>query len=102
MGLLAEYLYDGRDESAPPTFYDSAWFGGARWSLNDVQDTTLLAGALIDDSGSIAILEAARRVGESWKIAVEARLFVNVDAQDLYLAGYRKDSYLTLSISKYL
>jgi hypothetical protein len=102
LGLLAEYLYDGRDDSAPPTFYDSAWFGGVRWSLNDVQDTTVLAGALVDDSGSIAIVEAARRMGESWKVALEARLFVNVDVQNLYLAGYRKDSYLTLSISKYL
>ncbi len=102
LGLLAEYLYDGRDTVAPPTFYDSAWFGGVRWSLNDTQDTTVLGGALINDSGTIAILEAARRMGRSWKITVEARLFVNVDVRDPYLAGFRNDSYLTIAISRYL
>jgi hypothetical protein len=102
LGLLAEYLYDGRDDSAPPTYYDAAWFGGARWSLNDTQDTTVLAGAIINDAGSIAILEAARRLGSSWKLAVEARLFLDVDVQDPYLAGYRNDSYVTLSIARYL
>lgn len=102
LGLLAEYLYDGRDDSAPPTAFDAAWFGGLRWSLNDTQDTTLLAGVFASDRGSIAILEAARRLGGSWKVAVEARLFVNVDIQDPYLAGYRNDSYVTLAISRYL
>ncbi len=102
LGLLAEYLYDGRDDSAPPTFYDAAWFGGVRWSLNDTQDTSLLGGALVSDTGSIAILEAARRLGGNWKIALEARLFVNVDLQDPYLAAYRNDSYLTVAISRYL
>lgn len=102
LGLLAEVLYDGRDQTAPPTFYDKAWFGGVRWSANDTQDTTLLAGALVRDGGSIAILEAARRLGQNWTVALEARLFVNVADQDPVLAGYRNDSYLTVAISRYL
>lgn len=64
--------------------------------------TAVLAVALGKHSGSIAILEAARRPGGSWKVAVEARLFVNVDVQNPFLAGYRDDSYLTVAISTYL
>ena len=73
---------------------------------SDLPDELALAkngdGSRRVDAGSIAILEAARRLGSSWKLAVEARLFLDVDVQDPYLAGYRNDSYVTLSIARYL
>ncbi len=102
LGLLAEFLYDGRDDTAPPTYYDSAWFGGLRWSMNDVQGTAVLAGAIVNGSSAIAVLEAQRRLGENWKFELEARLFLGVDDQDAFLAGFRNDSYLTLRLARYL
>lgn len=102
LGLLAEYLYDGRDENAPPTFYDDDWFAGARLGFNDADDTAVLAGALVDDDGTFAVVEAERRLGEAWKIELEARLFINVTAQDPLLSGVRDDSFVTLRLARYL
>jgi len=79
LGLLAEYLYDGRDEDeAPPTSFDNDVFLGSRLALNDVQDTTVLSGAVVDvEDGSTALfVEAERRLGASWKLEVESRLFL--------------------------
>ena len=64
--------------------------------------TTELAVAFVNDACSIAIFEAARHAGGSWKVAVEARLFLNVDIQDPFLAGYRNDGYLTVAVSRHL
>ena len=102
LGLLAEYLYDGRDDRAPATFYDDDWFAGVRLGFNDVDDTAVLAGALIGDDGTFAILEAERRIGEAWKIELEARLFLNVSAQDPFLSGVRDDGFITLRVARYL
>lgn len=102
LGLLAEYLYDDRDETAPPTIYDDDWFGGFRLALNDTEDTAVLAGAVFDTNGMFAILEAERRVGESWKFEAEVRWFLNVDPGDPLLGGFRNDSFITLRLARYL
>lgn len=102
LGLLAEYLYDGRDDQAPATFYEDDWFAGVRLGFNDVDDTAVLAGALIGDEGTFAIVEAERRIGEAWKIELEARLFVNVSTRDLFLSGVRDDGFVTLRVARYL
>lgn len=102
LGLLAEYLYDGRDASAPPTIYDDDVFLGVRLGLNDVQGTAMLLGAVIGDGGTIVFLDGERRLGDVWKVEVEARLFADVDRTDPWLAGFRDDSFLTLRIARYL
>lgn len=102
LGLLAEYLYDGRDETAPPTIYDDDWFGGFRLALNDTEDTALLAGAVFDTNGTFAILEAERRVGETWKFEAEVRWFLDVEPDDPLLGGFRNDSFVTLRLARYL
>jgi hypothetical protein len=102
LGLLLEYLYDGRDASAPPTIYDDDWFAGFRLGFNDVEDTAILGGAIIDNGGTFGILEAERRLGEYWKVEIEARWFINIDVQDPILAGFRNDSFVTVRISRYL
>ena len=49
LGLLAEYLADGRDpEEAPFTPFEDDYFLAARLALNDEQSTSLLAGAIVD------------------------------------------------------
>lgn len=102
LGLLAEYLYDGRDDTAPPTIYEDDWFVGFRLGLNDSQDTAILGGAVVDSNGSLAVVEAERRVGDAWKIEAEVRWFVGVDANDPLLGGFRNDSFVILRLSRYL
>lgn len=104
LGVLMEYLYDGRDDNgdAPATPFENDVFIGARLTLNDEDDTTFLAGGIIDvsDGSTLASLEASRRVGSDWKIEVEASAFMNISATDV-LSGVRKDDYVTVRIIRF-
>jgi hypothetical protein len=102
LGLLVEYLYDGRDFDAPPTIYNNDIFAGARLTLNDIQDTAILVGAVVDaeDQSTVFSIEAERRLGERWKIEVESRWFINVGRDNL-LESVRDDDYLTLRLRRY-
>ncbi|MEQ8398767.1 hypothetical protein [Thalassobaculum sp.] len=104
LGLLAEYLYDGREEGddAPPTAFQNDVFVGARLTLNDEPDTTFLAGAIVDveDQSTLLSLEASRRIGSDMKIELEARLFPEV-ASTNGLYGVRRDNTVTLRLNQY-
>ncbi len=121
LGLLAEYLHDGRDEgfvvatfadapdlgalpvaAAPFTIFEDDVFAGARLALNDPQDTALLAGAIFDASdGTTAMsVEASRRFGTSWTADLEARFFVNVDAANI-ASAFRDDDFVTLRLTRH-
>ena len=94
-GVLAEYNFDERDEEALTPLEDDILFG-FRLAFNDVQDTQLLAGAAIDrESGaSFVNIEAAQRFGSRWTLDVQARMFVGIPPDDLFLFGIRNDDYL--------
>jgi hypothetical protein len=100
LGLLAEYLYDGRGAGAPPTPFDHDVFLGARLVLNDAQDTNVLAGVVVDlERGSTALsLEASRRIGARWRLEVETRAFANISRADV-LFGVRRDSFLQVRLA---
>lgn len=104
LGLLLEYLYDGREEDgdAPLTIFQNDVFVGARLTLNDEDDTTLLAGAITDveDQSVTLSLEASRRIGNDMKVELEARLFPEVASEDP-LYGIRRDNAVTLRLSRY-
>ena len=103
LGLLSEYLYDGRDnDKAPFTAFEDDFFLGARLALNDFQDTTALFGGVIDrETGGTAIfLEAERRIGETWRIELEGRFFSNVSNLDP-LSYIHRDDHITFRLSKY-
>jgi hypothetical protein len=102
LGLLVEYLYDGRDELAPPTIYDNDVFAGARLTLNDTQDTAMLAGAVVDieDGSTLLSVEAERRFGDNWTVELESRWFVNAAPGNL-LRSFGRDDYLALRIRRY-
>ncbi len=103
LGLLVEYLYDGREpDVAPPTTLDDDVFVGARLALNDAQDTSALVGAIVDrhSDAAIVFVEAERRVGDSWRIELESRLFIDIPDDDP-LASIRNDSFITLRLSRY-
>ena len=100
LGLLFEYQYDGRDETAPFTLADDDVFFGARYALNDSKDTSILGGAIIDrETRSTAwLVEAERRISTHLKFEFEARLFTNTKPADpLYF--FRNDSFLVTRLS---
>ena len=111
LGVLSEYLYDGRDQdvapnallpSLPPNIFDNHVFSGARLALNDVKDTSVLVGSMVNlDEGSMFWnLEADRRINDRWKATFEVRVFANTNQQEI-LHQFRRDSYLQLQINRY-
>lgn len=103
LGLLAEYHYDGRDDPDLLSSFDRDVFVGLRLGLNDTESTEILAAAIIDQSNQTTLLnlEAERRIGESWKIEMEARLLVNVDDSEIVLNGIRRDNHVLLRLSRF-
>ena len=102
IGLLGEYHYDGRDELALSALQNDI-FLGSRIAFNDVQDTSILFGGIADleTSSTIFSLEASRRFGSSWTAEIEARIFSNIDDNEIILSNFRDDSFLRIAISKY-
>lgn len=99
LGLLLEYSHDGRE---PESVINEDVFVGTRFSWNDLNDTSLLAGALTDiHDGSISFrIEAQRRIVESLTVEIEAQFFTHVD-QDNPLATFEKDDSLAINIINY-
>ena len=101
LGLLVEYMYDERGERAPTPFQND-FFIGTRLSLNDEQSSELLAGIIRDvvyDRYYFS-LEASRRVGDNWKLSVDALSFSKTPVYD---PGYsfRNDDYIQLKLEYY-
>ncbi len=103
IGLLVEYQYDGRNEFEPLTIADNDVFVGTRVALNDVQDTSVLAGLSYDlDTGETFVnVEAERRFGENWFGELRLRAFSGADPDDSTFT-LQKDDYLELAIARYL
>lgn len=103
LGLLAEYHYDGRDEPTLLSSFDKDIFVGLRLVLNDPQSTEVLASAIVDQSNQSTSLniEAERRVGDSWKVEMEARFFFNVDDSEILLSGIERDDHVLLRLSRF-
>ncbi len=101
LGLISEYLFDDRGDSAPTPFQDDI-MAGLRLSLNDAQSTEALMGVIADRrNGTRSFnLEASRRLGADFKLNVEARFFSHVDSRDP-VAGLRDDDYVELSLGWY-
>jgi hypothetical protein len=104
LGIISEYLYDERGSKADPgTFMASPFQNdlmlGARLALNDVQSTEVLAGLILDlDHGDrFYNIEAERRLGDAWKLSLEARVFTHINpANPMY--DIRNDDYAQLNL----
>ncbi|NER12210.1 hypothetical protein GWK08_02035 [Leptobacterium flavescens] len=102
IGILGEYLYDERDELALNALQNDVFFG-SRLALNDTQDTQLLMGGIFDleNSSRIYSLEASRRIGNSLKLELEARIFSKIDDGEFILSNFKNDSFFKISLSKF-
>ena len=101
IGVLGEYLYDGRDELAFSSFQNDL-FVGARFALNDTQSTELLAGTVLDleHSTTFYSVEGSRRIGDSWKVELEGRFFEQVSDRE-FAFFFREDSFLQFRLAKF-
>ncbi len=105
LGVLVEFQYDGRSDDpliAPGSIADNDVMLGMRLSMNDAEDTSLLAGVVTDleDASMSGILEATRRFGNNWVGEIEGRFFMNVDEDNLAY-GFRRDSHVMFRLTRY-
>jgi hypothetical protein len=104
LGLLTEYHRDDRSRTKAPFMpLDDDVFLGFRLTLNDVDDTTLLAGVMVDKNDKDRALSAefSKRVGQNWKIELDARFYFAAAAPASGLNAIRADDHLILRLSRY-
>lgn len=111
LGVLLEYSWDERGEadlgaaSTEPlgfSLFQNDVFIGSRLALNDIGNTALLAGGLLDlDTGALLMsLEASRRIADGWTMEVEGRAFAESSpGEPLY--SLRRDDYLRVAVVRY-
>ncbi len=92
IGVLGEYHYDDRGESASSIFEDDIGVG-SRIAFNDVQSSEVLAGIVWDrNTGGLFInVEASRRLGDSFVIELESRFFADQSTSDPAFSITRDD-----------
>lgn len=84
LGLLMEFNRDSRGLNSP-SFFQKDLFVGGRLVLNDIQSSELLfgIGQDLDDSKSYSgLLEGSRRLGNNWKMSVNAAFFQSDSIDD--------------------
>lgn len=87
---------------APPTPFEHDVFSGFRMTFNDVQSTELLAGVIVDveDGSRFWTVEAARRLGDRFKVSLDLRRFDGFD-DDSFFASIGQDDFVQLQIARY-
>ncbi len=101
IGAIGEYLHDDRGKNATTPF-DNDLMVGLRLALNDVQSTELLVGVImdLDNQGQFYNVEASRRLGDNWKLSLEARAYANLDDTEI-IYPLRNDGYIQLELAWY-
>lgn len=102
IGIISEYLLDDRALLVASDDDDDDISLGIRLALNDVDSTELVAAAVqdVDDHSRYFYLEASRRIGNAFKLSVEARGVDHV-ANDNPLRIYKNENYLQLELGYY-
>jgi len=103
LGVLLEYQYDGRDETAPLTLADNDIFSGVRLALNDIQDTEILAGFTYDPETQETFynIEAERRIGSNWNLELRGRFFSGPLKSSDPAFALESDDYVQVRLEKY-
>jgi len=73
-----------------------------RWTANDEQSTELLFGVIYDweTDSQLLNLEASRRLGQNYKLSIQARGWVDVAPEDV-LWPLNRDDYLEIQLARY-
>lgn len=99
VGLLSEYNYDNKDELSNNPLQNDL-FIGTRITLNNVQDTNFLLGISQDldySRSKLMFIEANRRIGESFRLTLDARIFSGEEINDP-MTYLNKSDYLSLEL----
>lgn len=101
LGLLLELNYDERGSSASSPLNRDV-FAGLRWTANDEQGTELLSGVVRDISTEATAfsLEGSRRLGQDWKLSVQARAWIDIPPGDPVYA-MRNDDFVEFKLARY-
>lgn len=101
VGMLVEYLWE-EDGLERGSAFQNDVFIATRIAANDVADTALLAGAAVDldNDSQFFNVEFSRRIGNSSKLSIEARVFHQIADSDVFSA-IAKDDYLQLTYNLY-
>ncbi len=105
LGLLMEHSWDARgegDEITPGASFQNDLFFGSRIAFNDIQSSEVLMGFStdLDHSAYSFLIEANRRLGESFKASLDLRLFQSNDPiEQTY--SIRDDDHLQFSLEWY-
>lgn len=102
LGIVAEFMYDEREQDAPHPFGKDVGIG-LRWTPNDVQSTAILLGTIIDmdTDSSLISLEAERRIGSNFKASLEARFQDKVGEEDPLAAANRDEDHWRFRLAYY-
>lgn len=102
IGIVSEYLFDDRSLVVSTDNDDDDISLGLRLALNDINSTEMVAAVVqdVDDSSRYFYLEASRRIGDAFKLSIEARGVDNV-AVDNPLRIYEDENYLQLELGYY-
>ncbi len=105
LGVILEYQTDSREFIAGGFETQDSIVSGFRLALNDEQSTEALFGFSYSEEGQKFFnLEASRRIGNSWKVILEARYFTGFDDNnptESIFYPFRNDDYIGISLEKY-
>ena len=98
LGLIIEYLFDDRNDQP----FNNEGSIGIRWTKNDINSTTLLAGSIVDLDGNSNqfFIEYEQRLKNDFKIFIEAIISGSIDSSD-YNYAFKDDSNFKIKIAKY-
>ncbi len=102
LGFVVEYMYDTRGSNNMLAPFQDDILAALRFALNDVQSTEILAGVMFDRTNNTKFynIEASRRIGDSFKVELEVRLFSGApDTDPSYVL--REDDHIRMEIGYY-
>lgn len=102
LGVLLEAGWDERGTDATDNIMQDDIGVGLRFGFNDEASSEMLLGVIEDqdyDSRTLQF-EASRRVGDSWRVAVDLRAF-NADDPNDPLNGFNADDHVQLRVERF-
>jgi len=102
MGILFEYQHDDRSSVESITSADNDFFLGSRWTSNNINDGSILAGFILDKKTSETFysVEAKTRLKENTLLTLELKVTTNSELGEPNFPQSR-DDYLELQINHF-
>ncbi len=98
IGVVTEWLYDDLTDQANTVFQNDLLVA-LRFALNDEQSSEALVGVItdLDGGGDLFSAEASRRIGDKFKLQIEALIWANAD-NDPFLGQFQQEDYIQLEL----